>query len=445
MDIRPHEGPQEAFLSTSADIAVYGGQAGGGKTFALLMEPLRHMSIPGFGAVIFRRTSPQITREGGLWDESAGYYPRLGARPRESYHDWTFETGTRVAFASMEHETDRYDWDGSQIPLIGFDQVEHFTELQFFYMLGRNRSTCGVKPYVRATANPDPDSFIANFISWWIGDDGYPINSRSGKLRYFIRLGDDFVWSNNRRTLMRKHPGCLPLSVTFIGASIEDNPTLLEKDPLYVAKLQALPYIERMRLMKGNWKIRASAGMYFKRDYFEIVDRPENKDIIKRVRSWDLASSTPKKKNPEPDYTVGIELLKLRDNRWAIGDVDRFRDTPGKVKQRIRARAVEDGPRTIIRLSQDPGQAGAAQIDDLVGSLHGFTVHSQRETGSKETRASPVSTQCERNRVDLVRADWNEHFLTEVENFPAGRFDDQVDALANAFDEVAGETEPQIY
>src|SRR5690554_534113 len=71
----PQAGPQEQFLKSKADIAIYGGAAGGGKTWALLLEPLSHIANPGFGGVIFRRTTVQVRNEGGLWDESARMYP----------------------------------------------------------------------------------------------------------------------------------------------------------------------------------------------------------------------------------------------------------------------------------------------------------------------------------------------------------------------------------
>ena len=79
--LRPQEGPQEVFLCTPADIAIYGGAAGGGKTFALLLEALRHSANPGFGAVIFRRQSIQITQEGGLWDSSFEVYGGIKGAP----------------------------------------------------------------------------------------------------------------------------------------------------------------------------------------------------------------------------------------------------------------------------------------------------------------------------------------------------------------------------
>lgn len=441
--IRPHPGPQEAFLTTAADIAIYGGQAGGGKTFALLMEPLRHIAVPGFGAVTFRRTTPQIRREGGLWDESAKMYISQGARPRETYLEWIFPSGNRLAFASMEYDHDRYDWDGSQIPLICFDQLEHFTETQFFYMLSRNRSTCGIKPYIRATANPDPDSFLAEFLEWWIDDDGYPILERAGILRYFIRQGDDIIWADSEGELTNQYIGSLPLSVTFIPASIEDNPTLLDKDPSYLAKLDALPHVERERLRRGNWRIRPSAGAYFKREDFHILDSPPPNDpIIKAIRQWDLAATTVKhrhkRRKTNPDWTVGLKMARRKSGIITIEHMIRFRGTPYQVELKITSTADTDTRSTIIGLNEDPGQAGKSQVSSLTRQLHGFNIKASKETGDKETRASPLSSQVQAGNVYLIAGKWNQAFLSEMENFPEGAKDDVVDAASAGYNKLLG-------
>jgi hypothetical protein len=102
MEVRPQP-RQETFLSTPADIAIYGGAAGGGKTWSLLLEPLRHINNKDFGAVIFRRTIPEITNEGALWDEAAKIYPLLDGRSNENDKQYTFPKGARVSFAHMQH------------------------------------------------------------------------------------------------------------------------------------------------------------------------------------------------------------------------------------------------------------------------------------------------------------------------------------------------------
>jgi len=183
--IAAQAGPQTAFLRSGADICVYGGAAGGGKTAGLILEPLRHAGrVANFTAVFFRRTMPQITNPGALWDESLKFYPRLGGTPHLRMREWRWPRGGKIKFAHLQFETTVYDWQGAQITLLCFDELTHFSAHQFFYMVSRNRSTCGVRPYIRATCNPDADSWVADFLSWWIDPEvGYPIPERAGVLR----------------------------------------------------------------------------------------------------------------------------------------------------------------------------------------------------------------------------------------------------------------------
>lgn len=268
--IRPQEGYQIKALSSSADILIGGGAAGVGKTFVLLLDPIRDINTPNFGAVIFRRTSPQIRNEGGLWDASVKMYSNLsGAKPRETYLEWHMPNNVKIKFSHLQYEKDIYDYQGSEIPFIGFDELTHFTKKMFFYMLTRNRSTCGVKPYIRATCNPDPDSWVAELIDWWIGEDGYPIPERQGVLRYFIVDNDQYIWGDTKEEVIEKGwhalkeaveksgiaPSEFVKSITFVGGSIYDNKELLSVDTAYLGNLMAQDEETKDQLLRGNWKM----------------------------------------------------------------------------------------------------------------------------------------------------------------------------------------------
>lgn len=266
--IKPQDGYQMNFASTSADIAIGGGAAGVGKTFSLLLEPTRHKDTKGFGTVVFRRTSPQIKAEGGLWDTSLGVFTPLGT-PKESSLEWDFGE-SKLKFSHLEYEKNVYDWQGSQIPLIEFDELTHFTKKMFFYLLTRNRSVCGVKPYVRATCNPDPESWVAEFISWWIDQEtGYPIPERDGILRYFMVDGENYIWGDTKQEVIDKaahilepivrlsgiDPNEFIKSVTFISGTIYQNKALLNVDPAYLGNLLAQDAETQSSLLHGNWKV----------------------------------------------------------------------------------------------------------------------------------------------------------------------------------------------
>lgn len=267
-DIRPQKGFQEQFLASSADIVIGGGAAGVGKTFALLMEVLRHSGNSGFGAVIFRRTTSQVRNEGGLWDESKQLYYHLDAIPWRTTLLWQFPSGATAKFAHLQYETTVYNHLGAQICLLAFDELCSFTKKQFFFMMTRNRSICGVRPYIRATCNPDPESWVAEFIAWWIDQDtGFPIRERCGVLRYFTMDGENYVWGDTKQEVIEKcphifakippeiNPEDLVKSVTFIGGDIYDNKELLSRDPGYLGNLLSQDEATVKQMLQGNWKV----------------------------------------------------------------------------------------------------------------------------------------------------------------------------------------------
>jgi len=441
--ISAQPGPQSQFLQSQADICIYGGAAGGGKTVGLILEPLRHVGrVANFAAVFFRRTTPQITSPGALWDESLNFYPRLGGIPRLGQHEWHWAHGGKIKFSHLQFETTVHDWQGAQIALICFDELTHFTAHQFFYMVSRNRSTCGVKPYIRATCNPDADSWVAEFLSWWIDQEtGFPIPARAGLLRYYIRISDDILWADRPEELRRYMPQPedlppgvdppRPISVTFIPAKVSDNPALLRVNPEYLVWLQSLPRLERERLLLGNWKIRPAAGLYFKREWCAVVDEiPTDLDV---VRYWDLAA-TEKTALNDPDWTVGVKLGRDRGGGYWLLDVVRARANPGDVERILLDTAAQDGNRVRIGFGKDPGQAGKSQALHLIRVLSGFTVASAAESGDKITRFGPFSSQCRAGNVKIRRGRWNEDLFRVLEGFPDLTHDDEADACSGALE-----------
>lgn len=439
--IKPQAGPQEMFLKSSADIAIYGGGAGGGKSFALLLEPMRHRNVPGFTTVIFRRNLVQITNPGSLWDQSFTLYMAVKGKSRQNPLEWEFPAGAQVRFSHLELEKTVYDWQGTEVCLLCFDELTHFSRSQFFYMLSRNRSTCGVRPYVRATCNPDADSWVADFISWWIGENGLPIAERAGVLRWFIRVNDSLIWGDSKEELEARFPGVPPKSVTFIPARLEDNKALMTANPDYYANLLALPTVERERLLGGNWKIRPVAGMYFRRGWCEVVDAvPAG---LKIVRYWDMAA-TEKTENNDPDWTVGTKLGQDSNGIYYILHVERTRSSPGEVEQLLRNTAAADGKAVRIGIPQDPGAAGKSMVNYLVRQLVGYSVTSSIESGDKVTRFGPVSSQARVGNFKILRGPWNEDFLTSLEGFPDAKHDDDADSLAGAFNMFGNGTDGLI-
>lgn len=405
-----------------------------------------------------------------------------------------------MVFDHLERYSDCLSYQGSQIPFIGFDELTHFDEDVFWYMLSRNRSDSGIPGYLRATTNPDPDSWVRTFIDWWIGPDGLAIPERSGKIRWFVRLNGEVIWGDSRMELLQRQfdgeivsvdkthaetselfvpderdskrqviikPGeegvlyvtmltrqffqwtggeyrelMPPKSVTFICSTLQDNAILMKNDPSYLANLKALPLVEQERLLGGNWNIRPAAGMYFPRTKVTIIDELPN-DVVRWVRAWDLAGTADKKENnPEdgPAFTAGVLIGKRKNGNIVIGDVINQRLNPKDVRDLVLNTAKADKAaykyKLKIRMNQDPGQAGVDQKENYIKLLSGFSLNIERESGSKETRAEPLSAQWINGNVEVLNAHWTSQYLAQMDGFPDRRFKDMADASATGFLEL---------
>jgi predicted phage terminase large subunit-like protein len=323
---KPQEGGQTLFLSSPADLIIYGGQAGGGKTYGELLFPLRWRHVSGFDCVIFRRQFKQLTLPGGLWDESKKIYPHFGGVPNVTQMRWKFPSGAKISFYGMELEDDKEAHQGGQYSVILFDEGTHFTETQFSYMFSRNRSTSGVRSRIAITCNPDPDSWLLKFVDWYLLPLGTPDHEKRGLIRYCARYGDEWVFGSSPAYLEAKY-GIAPehcTSYTFIYATLDDNPALLKKDPNYVRNLMMLGEAESAALLSGNWRIKKS-GKIFKQEDFQIFTQTPR--YTKKIIVMDTAQKT-KEAN---DYSVmqcwvkgekGIYLIDQLRGKWEFPELE---------------------------------------------------------------------------------------------------------------------------
>ena len=387
---------------------------------------------------------------GGLWDASFELYGRYpGATAIKSPAPyWKFPSGAKVSFRHLERDESVHKWQGTEICLLEFDELTHFTEKMFFYMLSRNRSTCGVQPYIRCSCNPDADSFVARFISWWIDQDtGYPIAERSGKIRYMARVNEEIVWGDTPEEVIRiANEADYDVdidendikSVAFVASNIYDNQILLKTNKGYLANLKALSIVERERLLYGNWKIKAAKGLFFPRAALPPLLDEVPTDVNRWVRAWDLAA-TDTDEGGDPAYTASVLLGKRKDGSYVIADATNNRLKAENVRNLVKQCAVADKAkykRVRIRMSIDPGQAGKEQSQSYVKMLAGFSVSTVKESGSKEARAEPFAAQWQAGNVSVVAGPWAEALLGQYEAFPESKFKDMVDAGSNAFNEL---------
>ena len=177
---------------------------------------------------------------------------------------------------------------------------------------------------------------------------------------------------------------------------------------------------------------RPQQGALFKVDRIPVLDAAPQSHVSRLVRAWDFAA-TLKSDDNDPDWTVGLKLLREASGRFVVLDVVRLRGTAWQVEQLLLETARRDGVDVLVALPQDPGSAGKVVVSNYTATLAGFHVVASTETGSKVVRATPVASQAEAGNIAMVRADWNFAFIEELRDFPRGRKDDQVDALSRAF------------
>jgi predicted phage terminase large subunit-like protein len=186
----------------------------------------------------------------------------------------------------------------------------------------------------------------------------------------------------------------------------------------------AAPYV-----FSGQYRQRPSppAGGFFKPDNIEIVDALPS-EILKEVRAWDLASS-----ENEGDFTAGPRMVKGKDNIIYIIDMVHGQWGPDGVNRTIKQTAEIDGKKVVIRLPQDPGQAGKSQAKSFITMLAGFSVVVETVSGDKITRAQPFAAQVNVGNVKMLRGPWNKTLIDELRNFPNAKYDDQVDGLSDGY------------
>ncbi len=392
---RPTE-PQTVFLLSNAKEALFGGAAGGGKSSALLAAALQYVDVPGYSAILFRRTYADLSKPGALMDRANDWLRPTAARWNEVKKVWRFPSGATLSFGHLDHEDDKYDYQGSEFQFIGFDELTHFTRTQYAYLFSRLRRLKGSKIPLRMRAASNPGGIGHE----WVFD------------RFFT----------NRKQRV------------FIPAKLADNPHLDQVE--YRTALAELDPVTRRQLEHGDWNVR-QAGEMFHRDWFKVIDRVPPNAKPRWVRFWDLAT-TKKAAGNDPDWCVG-GLVGEWGGDYYVKHVRRGRWGPAGTEAEITSTAETDGREVEVHITQEPGSSGILFINHLARDpLKGFAVYGFRETGDKVTRAKPASAAAEHGRIFLVRGEWNSDFLDVVEVFPDGAHDDDVDMLSGAVTVLTG-------
>ena len=432
---RPNPGPQTRFLASTCAEVLYGGQVGGGKSGALIALPLRWVTHPRLRALVLRRETTQL---GDLLDKADALYSKVfpGTKSRQTGAGrvYEFPSGATIRFDHCQHEKDAKRYDGFEFQVVEFDELTHFTRKQYQAIRARIRSPHpGLPRYTRSTTNPGGEGHEWVFGRWgpWLNPEheaeGLTPRVDAAGHRLPPAAPGEVLWyvphDGAEEWVPKGTPGAL--SRTFIPARMADNPHLLRNDPNYATSLQDLDPVRRKQLLEGNWLVKPAAGLYFKRGWFKFLDAAPAQ-VNGRCRYWDLAASL------TGDYAVGCLMSRTTERLRVVENVVRLRGRPGDVRAAVRATAELDGRRVPVWIEQDPGQAGTDQVDSYIKDLAGWTVRGRKKTIDKVTAAGPLSAQAQAGNVALVRASWNEAFIAELEAFPEGDHDDQVDGASGA-------------
>jgi predicted phage terminase large subunit-like protein len=444
----PASEKQRMFLTSTADIIIYGGGAGCGKSHCALLKALGQIKDQYFRAVFIRQTRTQLLQSGGLFDEAKQMYKPFKPKFHEQKLSATFPSGSVISFAGLDRIEDRYNFDGGQYSLVVFDEAQHQQEISILYLMSRLRSKAQMSSQLVMTCNPLYNSFLRSWVEWHLDPEtGIPIPERDGVVRYFTNDAGKVVFALTKEEMKQKCPHIAEehiLTISFISATIFDNPIGIQKNPKYLAFLLGLKRVEKMRLLEGSWYAKEEAAGYFKGEWLDVVSlRPVV--VTKRVRAWDISGSIPSESNPNPDWTAGVLMSRDKIGRYYIEDCVRFRDRAHGVLEQIIQTAIHDGQDVDIVIPADPGAAGKAYAQTIIRELaeRGFYARMFNASLSKVLRFQPFSAIAEAKHVSIVRGPWNDEYLDELEAFDGSRKnkDDMVDATSDAFKHLAQSTQ----
>lgn len=427
----PHDPtpPQAAFLLLPHREAMYGGAAGGGKSDALLMGALQYVDVRGYKALLLRRTYSELAMPGALLARAEEWLRGTDADWAEREHTWHFPSGASLTFGHLQYDDDRFRYQSSEFQYIGFDELTTFTEAQYTFLFSRLRRLAVTEIPLRMRAGSNPggpghDWVKARFLP--------KFDEHTGEL---VRPRDEHTGEQR----------------IFLPALLQENPYLDREE--YAKSLMNLDPVTRERLLSGDWEAAESRGM-FRREWARLTDSIPAPDVhfVRIVRYWDLAS-TPETGTNDPDWTAGALMGRHRNGTYYLMDMRRTRASALDVENLITETARLDGRRIPIYIEQEPGAAGKAMVEYYARRLAGWRVVGVRPKApegttsgkpgrilsGKTARAAPLASQMEAGNVYVVNGPWVRAFYEELEAFPLGGHDDQVDAAAGAFEQVIPE------
>lgn len=439
----PHP-KQQVFLTLQCREAMYGGAAGGGKSDAVLMAALQYVDVPGYSALILRRTWPDLNSPGAILDRARTWLSGTDAQQKDGGRLWVFPSGAKLSFGYLQHEKDKYKFQSAEYQFIGFDELTHFEESPYLYLFSRLRRPDLVCLNCQRPVRKDKNNFAWRHVQrntsctdifpdpkviqqYPPSADGMSVFDIPLRMRSATNPGGvGNEWVKGRFV----SPETADPNAVFIPARLVDNPSL-DRDS-YEESLSHLSIVDRERLKNGDWDV-TEAGEFFERSWFKPLGHFDAQAKCRLVRYWDMAST-----DGGGDYTAGILMAMMDDGSWQIRDIVRGQWSGGQIEKVVKQCALMDGQYTPIRMEQEPGSSGKNIIDHYRRNiLQGYNFDGDRPTGDKTTRAYGMKVAAEKGLMSIVMGENTRAYLNEAEAFPGGANDDMIDASSGAFNYLA--------
>lgn len=398
------------------------------------MRCLRFVHDPNYRGFCIRKNSTAIMKPGGLFEQAFRLYSKVypGKIERKiKDQKLVFPSGASVSFSHYENDSAANLYQGLELSTVFYDEGTHAEEHHLWWLFSRLRSEANlgvdpetgkqIEPCMWISCNPDPDSFLFDYVKWWLHEEGHPQYGlpnpeKNGVTRYLLRVGGELHWGDTPEELLEKHRNpdlpddhydqVKPISFQVLLGNLYDNPTLMRTNPGYKASLEALPDVERRRLLLGDWTARETGSTFFQRGWCaEEADEPPKSEIVRTVRAYDFAGTLKSSSNPSPDYTVSAKISKLKNGDYFVHEVVRTRILPGDHEGFILSNAKNDGFDTEVVIPLDPGSSGKLVASLLTRAIseHGYRVRTLRATGSKLDRFRPFSSLAMNGHITFLK------------------------------------------
>jgi predicted phage terminase large subunit-like protein len=465
---------QQALLILDDLEVFYGGAAGPGKSWGLLMAALQYIDVPGYSALILRQTFADLSLPGALLDVAHDWLdPIKAVKHHPGTHTFKMAGGGQLAFGYCRNVKEVQRYRGAAFQFIGLDESSLFPERVYRFMFSRCRrpavpcARCGEQlekrdgvwvhaPKVNLEdldripepliTDCDPLPNDLEVKRYGAAADGTTIFDIPPRMRAASNPGGPGHAWNKARFVTRetRNPGAV-----YVPAKMTDNPNL--DVAAYLKALREQFPTDFQRFAAGDWEVHDPGQWFFSEQFPIVMDPwPPSRDIV-RVRRWDLAGSSVDE-GGNPDWTVGaLVAYQKSTGRMQIQDIVRARVGPGAVEKLLHETAENDGVEIPHIVEQEPGASGKILVASLArGAFAGYSCRGVPSSGAKEARIRVLIPMADDKKIELVSGAWNRAFVLEAESWrpedpdAADVHDDQLDTVSAAAGDLTGRGRSKI-